>query len=67
MVRLTDKQKREIINILKPALGTTQRERRVLLSPSLPENVLDRIDLEGASQVFIPHLIDTLLNYGEIE
>lgn len=68
MVRLTDGQKKEIVSILKSALGNKDRDREAFLSLHLSaSSVLERIDYSGSSSVFIPSLIETLLNYGEIE
>lgn len=68
MVQLLDKQKKEIVSILKPALGNTHQAREAFLTLALSgTRVLDRIEYSGPNSVFLPNLINTLIDYGEIE
>jgi formylglycine-generating enzyme required for sulfatase activity len=68
MIRLTQKQRKEIVDILKPALGSTHQERFAFLTLALSgTSVLDRIEYSGSSLVFLSNLIDILTNYGKVE
>jgi hypothetical protein len=57
-----------IVELIIP-LARTESERRGLLSSAFSDHpaLIDRVDLSGSASVFAAHLLQTLLDYGEIE
>lgn len=69
MTQLSRKQREEITEILKQVVGYTARERKTLLVSAFQgTNALEHVRyFDDSIEVFTTHLVDTMLNYGEVE